>query len=171
MRSLCLLAVALLLAPFAVRAQSPSPTPNPAPGRVAAWRATLPGGSFVVAVNAMVSVSMHEYVVNGAARVTEVNVDTTGNALARFYYLEPITPRTPLAAGQSVVDKMQDLAREAAGRVDQEAIWQKVMKSNPGSTHAHTVEFRVASKDDLQKIFNSADQAMRQARDTVFNLQ
>ena len=119
----------------------------------------------------MVSVGMQEYVVDGAARVTEVNIDTTGNALARFYYLEPITPQTPMAAGQSIINKAQELATEAAGRTGQEEVWKKVVKSYPTTTHAHTVEFRVASKDDLKKIFESAETAMRESRDTVFTLQ
>ena len=144
---------------------------NDAGGRVRAWRATLPGGSFVVAVRSMVSVGMQEYVVDGAARVTEVNIDTTGNALARFYYLEPITPQTPMAAGQSLINKAQELAAEAAGRTGQEEVWKKVVKSYPSSTHAHTVEVRLGSKEDLKKIFESAETAMRESKDTVFTLQ
>lgn len=119
----------------------------------------------------MVSVAMHEYVVDGAARVTEVNIDTTGNSQARFYFLEPITPQTPLAAGQSIINKVQDLATEAAGRTGQDETWKKVVKTYPGSTHAHTVEFRIGSKDDLKKIFDSADQAMRESKEIIFNLQ
>lgn len=169
MRSLPLFATAavLFLAPLAAPAQSTSVS---TPGTVPAWRAKLPGGAYAVPVSAMVSVSMHEYVVNAVARVTEVNVDTTGNALVRFYYLEPITPQTPLGVGQSVVDKVKDVAKEVTERAGDEAIWQKVTKSYPTTTHAHTIEFRVASKDDLQKIFNSADLAMRQGKDTYFIL-
>jgi len=111
---------------------------------------------------------MHEYVVDGAARVTEMNVDTTGNALARFYYLEPITPQTPLGIGQSTINKLQELATEASTRTGQEEVWKKVSKTYPGSTHAHTVEFRVESKDELIKIFKSADAAFRQMRDTSY---
>jgi len=150
--------------PLSTFAQTPE-------GRIRAWRATLPGGSFVVALRSMVSVGMQEYVVDGAARVTEVNIDTTGNALARFYYLEPITPQTPMAAGQSLINKAQELATEAVGRTGQEEVWKKVVKSYPSSTHAHTVEFRVGSKEDLKKIFESAETAMRESKDTIFTLQ
>jgi len=169
--SLCAAAL-LLAAPLHAQTPGASPTPSSTTvaGPVRAWRATLPGGSFVVPVNAMVSVSMHEYVVDGAARVTEVNIDTTGNALARFYHLEPLTPQTPLAVGQSLLNKAQELTSEAVSRSGQDELWRKVVKSYPNSTHAHTIEFRVGSREDLQKVFKSADEAMRFARDTVFKL-
>jgi hypothetical protein len=91
--------------------------------------------------------------------------------LARFYYLEPITPQTPMAAGQSIINKAQELAAEAAGRTGQDEVWKKVVKSYPSSTHAHTIEFRIGSKEDLKKLFESADTAMRESKDTVFTLQ
>ena len=76
-------------------AQTPAQTPPPNPGQPV-WKCKLPGGVYEVAVNAMLAVSTHEYLVDGVARVTEVNVDTTGSLLARFYYLEPLTPNSPI---------------------------------------------------------------------------
>jgi hypothetical protein len=168
MRRFTLLLAGSILAaglPIAGLAQNSEPA-----SRIRVWRATLPGGSFSVALRSMVSVAMQEYVVDGSARVTEVNIDTTGNALARFYYLEPVTPQAPTGAGQSVINKAQELATEIADRTGQDAVWKKVVKSYPTTTHAHTVEFRVGSKEDLVKIFESAETAMRESRDTVFKL-
>ena len=59
------------------------------------WRCELPGGIYEVALRSIISVSSHEYIVDGAARVTEVNVDTNGSMVVRFYLLEPITPTSP----------------------------------------------------------------------------
>lgn len=153
-------------------AQAPTSTasPTPVPSGRAEWRFSAPGGNFVVPLTAIVSVSMHEYIVDLAARVTEVNVDTTGNALVRFYFIEPVTPQTPLGIGQSTLNKLHDLASEATSRTGQEEAWMKVSKTYPGSTHAHTIEFRVASKDDAQKIFHSADTALRTGQDTQVTL-
>ncbi|HWL52780.1 MAG TPA: hypothetical protein VNQ90_10110 [Chthoniobacteraceae bacterium] len=161
---LLFLALASLPAPAQRPSPSPSPRSNPAASRVALWRCTTPGGTFVVSIPQIVSIGMHEYVVDGAARVTELNIDTTGNALVRYYYLEPITPQTPMAVGQSALTKLKELAEEAASRVDEEETWRKVVKTYPGSTHARTIEFRVDSKEQLTKIFNSADQAFRNQR-------
>ncbi|MEO6969904.1 MAG: hypothetical protein ABI217_03295 [Chthoniobacterales bacterium] len=103
-----------------VRAQTPSPTGSPTPTPSALlpiWRCELPGGTYEVALRAIVSVSIHEYVVDGVARVNEVNVDTQGNMAARFYYLEPTGAKSPLGVGQSAIDRISDLAREAGQRV------------------------------------------------------
>ena len=71
------LLLALLTAPV-LCAQQPAATPaTPSPNTaIPMWRATLPGGTYSVALRSIVSVSTHEYVIDGAARVTEVNIDT-----------------------------------------------------------------------------------------------
>ncbi len=142
-------------------AQTPTPSPTAAPSRLPIWRCELPGGIYEAAVRSIVSVSTQDYVVDGAARVTEVNVDTSGTFAVRFYYIEPLTPNSPLGIGQSTINKLQDLAKEAAGRVDQDNVWQKVVKSYPTTTHAKTIEYRVESKDQIDKIFTSAEKAFR----------
>jgi len=150
-------------------APSPSSSPTPvAPGRIRQWRCTLPGGTYVVALNSIVSVAMHEYIVDGVARVTEMNVDTAGNALARFYFIEPMTPQSPLGIGQSTINKLQEMATDASTRTGQEEVWKKVSKTYPGSTHAHTIEFRVESLDELKKLFDSVDHAFREMKDTSY---
>jgi hypothetical protein len=149
-----------------------SPTPTPGPTRIPLWRCDLPGGVYEVALRNIISVSTHEYVVDGVARVTEMNIDTEGNLAVRFYYLEPIVPSSPIAVGQSILDRAQNLATEAANRLNSgdEPPWEKVVKSYPTSTHAHTVEYRVDSLDDLQSLFNSADQAFRTGQNTQITL-
>ena len=137
-----------------------TPDPN-APGtRVPLWICNTPGGTYEVALRSIVSVSTCEYLVDGIVHVTEVNVDTQGNMAVRFYYLEPVTPNSPVGVGQSAVDKAQEIAQQLADQSGQD-VWQKVIKSYPTTTHAHTIEYRVDSKEDLLKIFTSAEQAFR----------
>ena len=177
--AICLLLTVPALAQFprgnrAAPAAPALPTdssPTPTPGRVAQWRATLPGGSFVVALRSIIAISLHEYIVDASARVTEMNVDTGGNALVRFYYLEPISPQTPVATAQAIVSQAQETGGDAAAQTDHSDIWKKVSKTYPGSTHAHTIEFRVESKEQLQKLFQSADRAWRQNTDDAVTIE
>jgi hypothetical protein len=157
----------ILLLAFAatLHAQTPAPSAQPpAPAGDKAnqtlFRCTLPGGTYEVAVRAIVAVASHEYLVDGIARVTEVNIDTTGSLVARFYYIEPATPAVPTAIGAATVEKAQQLFKEAAERSGQDA-WKKVVKNYPTTTHARTIEYRVTDKEHLTRIFAGADEAFR----------
>src|SRR5687768_755180 len=98
--------VPLLLAGTFAFAQAPTP-PAPAQGQQPGqqqppaqtnrgiWRVNLPGGTYELVIGAMLGVSSHEYVIDGAARVTEVNVDTTGQLAVRFYAIEPAVTAGP----------------------------------------------------------------------------
>lgn len=82
-----------------------TPTPVPTPPTTvnptrSLWTCTLPGGSYQVLVSAILSVSQHEYVVDGTARVIEVNIDTAGQFAVRFYYIEPAVGAGPAGSGR-----------------------------------------------------------------------
>lgn len=155
----------LLLVPAALMAQNPRPQPNggspAAPPAQVFWRCDLPGGTYEVAVRSIVSVSSHEFVVDGAARVTEVNIDTAGPLVARFYYLEPYSPASPqspaAALTSAALQKLQGAASSAADTTGLEPAWKKVVKNYPATTHAHTIEYRLSSKDDLTALFTSVE--------------
>ncbi len=159
----------ILAAPFLHAQSTPNPNATPSPTNILMWRCNLPGGSYSVALRSIVSVSTHEYLVDGAVRVTEVNIDTTGNALARFYYIEPNTPNSPIGLGTSTIEKAQQLLQEGAERSGQD-VWKKVVKNYPTTTHAHTIEYRVTDKDTLGKLFDSAESALRLNKNTVFEV-
>ncbi|MEA3189382.1 MAG: hypothetical protein QOD99_3212 [Chthoniobacter sp.] len=161
-----------LAAAATLRAQTPAPSPTASldPTRQPLWRCELPGGTYEVALRAVISVSSHEYLVDGAARVTEVNLDTTGSMTVRFYFIEPITPQSPIGLGQSAIDRAQELAKEVAGRTGQDAIWEKVVKNYPTTTHARTIEYRLESADQLRKVFESAESAFRLGKNTTLKL-
>ena len=144
--------------PAAPPAAPPAPTGDRAAIKI--FRAKLPGGTYEVAVGAIIAVASHEYLVDGIARVTEVNIDTAGSLLARFYYLEPVQPNSPLGIGQATLDKAQELLKQAADKTGQDA-WKKVVKNYPATTHARTVEYRVVEKADLNKIYEAAEEAFR----------
>ena len=162
-----------LLATAHLHAQTAAPaTPSPAatPATQPLFRAKLPGGTYEVATRAMIAVSSHEYVVDAVARVTEVNIDTSGSMLVRFYFLEPNAPNAPLGIGAAALEKAQALLTDAGEKSGQD-VWKKVAKNYPATTHARTVEFRVASKDDLTKIFAAADEAFRLQRATSVTIE
>ena len=155
----------LLLLTAPLLAQKPA-TPAPS-GPATGWAnrtnqkffgLCLPGGKYYVAVRAILAVTSHEYLVDGVARVTEVNIDTAGSLVARFYFIEPNTPNTPSSTAAAVIEKTKQLVQEAAERTEEDA-WKKVQKNYPTTTHARTVEYRVMTKDALWKIRDGAMQA------------
>ena len=173
-----ILPFAILAAVIAVAtAQSPVPPPTPpgddtkvTPGKVVAnkpiWRVNLPGGTYELIVGAMISVSSHEYVIEpGTTRVTEVNVDTTGQLNVRFYYIEAGMAAPPGGIGGATFDKVKSLVNEAGERTGAAEMWKNVRKTYPTTTHARTVEYRVSSKESLNKVFSSASRCLRTGRE------
>lgn len=139
-------------------AQQPSPSPETgAPGFL---EITMPAGTYVVRVSAITTVAMQEYVVDNAARVTEMNIGTMGGEYARFYYIEPNVPQSPNGMGQSAIDAVQDKAREAITRAGaDDEVWRRVVKNYPTTTHSRTIEYRLGDKAALQKLFEKTKDA------------
>jgi hypothetical protein len=165
----------LLLAPLIALGQADPTTPQSStvattPNQLPLWRCKLPGGAYQVALRSIVSISSHEYLVDAVARVTEVNIDTQGTALVRFYYLEPATPQSPLGIGQEITQKGKELLTEAAERSGQD-VWKKVSKNYPTTTHSRTVEYRLVTKDQLQALLTSVETAWRTGKGADFTVQ
>ena len=153
----------------ATAAATPASTSRPD----ALWQCTLPGGVYLVALRSIASISSHEYVVDGAARVTEVTVATNSTVEARFYYLEPLvantsSPVVPTGALTVLTQHAQDLATAHSPVED---VWQKVVKNYPATTHAHTVEYRLTSKANLQALYASLSQAWTTGKGVNFATQ
>ena len=147
------------------------PAASPTPGSIqrGIWEADMPGGAYIVRLASITSVSMHEYLVDAAARVTEVNIGTTGTELVRFYYIEPNIPKAPDGVGQGLMNVAKEKAENVAERVAPDNdVWRKVIKNYPMTTHARTIEYRVASKESLQKLFDSIKQAWLRDSGGVF---
>lgn len=163
--------VPLLLCTSALFAQAPT-QPNqgqpggqeqPAQTNRQIWRVNMPGGTYEILVPGILGVSSHEYIVDGGARVIEVNVNTTGQFAVRFYAIEPVVNAGPGGIGAATISKVQNAMTDAAERSGTDT-WKKVVKSYPTTTHQRTVEYRVAGKDSLNKIFSSASKALRTGR-------
>jgi len=164
--------IILFLLAFSALAHAQTPGPSPetteaAPSDRGVWRAELPGGTFIAALSSITTVSTHEYVVDGTARVTEVSVGMIGSVQARFYFIEPNTPSTPDGIGQSTINFVQDKLTEAADRTGTD-VWKKVVKKYPEATHAHTVEYRLDSKQSLAKLFKSLETSWLRGRGDTF---
>jgi len=157
------LVLLLILVGSAIRAQTPAPaTPQPGNPQSAMpiFRAQLPGGIYEVATRSIIAVTSHEYIVDAAARVVEVNIDTAGSLLARFYYIEPNTPAPASSLAAGAIERAQQLLTTATDKTGLDA-WKRVVKNYPTTTHARTVEYRLQSREELNKIFEAADEAFR----------
>lgn len=165
------LCLALLFSSYlSLNAQEPDPEPSATPeaARRGVWEAQMPAGTYFVKLGAITTVSMHEYVVDGAARVNEVTVSTVGSEIARFYYIEPNIPKPPSGIGEGTIKALEERGKQAVAKVGGEDVWRKVAKNYPTTTHAHTVEYRLESKESLDKLFASLQQAWLSGHATTF---
>ncbi len=134
------------------------------------WKATLPGGEYMVALNSISSIAKHTYIVDGAARVFEVTVADRSSAIARFYFIEPVTDSSPINAGQVVLDRLKSVTKEASERLGAGDVWDQVIKNYPSSTHAKTVEFRLSVKSNIDSIYSSIARAWERGRGENFKV-
>jgi hypothetical protein len=176
LRPSLLVACICLAAASSAWAQAPSTPgagqPQGGNAQTLLWKCKLPGGSYDVAVGSIVAVSSHEYLVDGAARVTEVNIDTTGSMLARFYYLEPALPKDSALpgaqSGSALIEKAEQQLADVSKKTGLDH-WKKVVKNYPTTTHARTVEYRLSSKQQLAQLFQSVQDSFRNRRAGSFS--
>lgn len=122
------------------------------------WVARVDKSEIMIAVDRLGSISKTEYIVDGKALVHEVVIDMLGGqALTRIYFLEPVTKEMDNGVAK-VVDRGMELVERAADRVGTKA-QDKVQKNYPQTTHAHTVELRVKSLQDLDVLYASIKDA------------
>lgn len=114
----------------------------------------------------VLSISKQEYV-TAAFKVVELNIVTDGPALLRIYHSRALKPgeltqalgqgataaglpgssivQTPLPPG---IEKMADKASGVADAITKDT----VLKEYPYATHAHTIEFRISSRNELLEL-------------------
>ena len=136
-------------------------------GRRGYWEANLAGGNYLVALGRISSVSRHKYVLDGALIVEEVTVDTTGQALARFYFITPISASGPGAAASQITERARALVDGAAKRAGSD-IQDMVVKKYPLTTHSKSIEYRVLSQAQLNALYQSVKTAWVNGRGRVF---
>ncbi len=134
------------------------------------WEARMQGGNYLVLVNKISFVSKHEYVSDGVARVVEVTIASAGAAVARFYYLEPVTEGSSgaLSGAQNPLDKIQSLGKEGARRAGLEDQLFDVVKNYPATTHARTVEYRLRSEGAVDSLYRNLARTMASGKGRVF---
>ncbi|MGD7651955.1 MAG: hypothetical protein ACQCXQ_01985 [Verrucomicrobiales bacterium] len=137
------------------------------------WIANVGGGEYMVRLSAIQAISRHQYVLDGAVIVDEVTVDASGQALVRFYHIEPITEgMSGSSAGKvasNVVRRGRELADKAAGRAGVN-VQDMVVKKYPETTHARTIEYRVTSEQELVSLLTSVKKAWMTGRGRTFTI-
>lgn len=133
------------------------------------WQSNLPGGSYIVALDRISSISKHTYIIDGTLRVTEVVIDTNGNSLARFYYIIPVSEDSGSNMGANLTTRAKELLDKAGERtgVNANTI---VSKQYPTTTHAKTVEFRVSDEGYLDKLYGSVRKAWVNGKGVKFTI-
>lgn len=131
------------------------------------WQVSLAGGSFMVALDKIVSISRHKYVLDGALIIDEVTVDTTGQALARFYFIKPITDAAAANSLTGIGNRGRELVDKAAQRAGTD-VQNMVIKKYPDTSHAKSLEYRVLAEDDLTALYASARNAWESGRGRQF---
>lgn len=175
-KSLLLVLAGAIACSSSLRAQTPDPadatTTDPkksgeSPGPQRFWQANLPGGSFMVALDRIVSVSRAKYLLDGAAIVDEVTVDTAGQALVRFYFITPVTDAMQSNALTGLANRGRELVEKAADRAGTE-VQDMVQKKYPLTTHAKCIEYRMLTEQSLSALYGSARNAWETGRGRQF---
>jgi len=134
------------------------------------WQCSLAGGEYAVNLGNITSLSKHSYVLDGTLLVTEVTIDTTGTALARFYYIEPITKDTNFNSLARIQQRAKELRAKTQQRSGIKAD-EMAQKSYPTTTHARTIEFRIATESKLNALYRSVHKAWDTGKGRNFRMQ
>ncbi len=134
------------------------------------WEASLPGGSYVVALDRITSISRHSYnVVEAGMTIDEVVVDTVGQTVARFYHVRPITDGLNSNAVANINSRVKDLVDHGASRLGTN-VHESVTKKYPEGLYARTVEYRVGSETELSALFSSVRGAWTSGKGRTFRI-
>jgi hypothetical protein len=134
------------------------------------WDARLKGGNYLIHIGGIIGISKHEYIADAAARVVEVNITVSSGTEVRFYFLEPVRVEGGgmVGAAQGVLDRARSMAETTAGRVSPTLTEPKVVKSYPGTTHAHTVEFVLKDEARLDSLYTSLTRCVHTGRGRIW---
>jgi hypothetical protein len=123
----------------------------------------------MVALSRIVSVSRHQYVLDGTLIVDEVTVDTEGEALTRFYHISPITDAVPGNAAAALASRGREVIDKVAQRAAGTNVQDMVVKKYPDTTHARSIEYRVSSEQELTALYSSVRNAWESGRGRQFS--
>lgn len=146
---------------------TPASDAENAPGLTRFWQADLPGGEYVIALDRITSVSRHKYLLDGTVMVDEVTVDSIGQALARFYFISPVTDEMNSGAAAQLTARAQQLLDKAGDRVGSN-LQNMVVKKYPETTHAKSIEYRLLSAGELTSLYDSVRTSWQSGRGRKF---
>jgi len=179
------LSIIVLATPAPLIAQTPPPNPNPNPTSTSTaktddtqqpnrfWQASVGGGHYMVAIDRISAISRHKYLLDGAIVVDEVTVDALGQALARFYFLAPVSEALTGNAAGNAASRIVERGRELVDKTAADAgtdVHNMVVKKFPETTHAHTIEYRVLSAEELTGLYSSVRTAWETGRGRKFTI-
>jgi hypothetical protein len=127
------------------------------------WQAGVPGGHYMVALDRIASISMHQYVLDGQLLVNEMVIDTNGRSLARFYHVTTVAEGSNSATARKVVERGQELLDRAGQRAGTNA-HNLAQKNYPTTSHAGMVEYRILDLRDLDALHRSVKSAWETGR-------
>ena len=114
------------------------------------------------------SISTQDYI-TGNFRVIELNIVTQGTALLRIYHIRPLRSgelqqamsdglgATGIPGGSSIIQsslttQVSKAMADRAASISEVVTGTEVMKEYPMATHAHTIEFRIGSRNELLEL-------------------
>ena len=133
------------------------------------WQLSLPDGHFMVALERIASISRTSYVLDGGLIVTEVTIDTVGNALCRIYQITPAGESSKVSSAQRAAQRAMELTGRAEA-VTGSNLSTMVQKSYPTTTHAKTIEYRVQDRTTLDALYGSLNKAWREGKGRRFTV-
>lgn len=138
------------------------------------WKAQLPGGRYMVSLQSIESLSVHTFLVDGVGQVTEMTVAIHSGVVARFYSISAPDVKMPGGIGQSIMEQAKEKANEVLERVGPvDALKTQstmVVKNYPETTHAHTVEYRLRTPEEVVALFVSLSEAWENSKETSFEV-
>lgn len=155
---------------FPLYAQSRTGTPAPAAddyNQSQFWIGNFAEGQYVVHLSRIVAVAQQKYVIDNSCMVYEVTVVTTGSTPTKFYYLEPLANNSGINAIKNVTNRVQELGGDAVNRVTGGGVSPEttVCKQYPNT---NTIEFRVTSMEQLNKVYESLLKSWQDGRGRTF---
>lgn len=121
---------------------------------------------FLARVDNVNSISLQEYVA-GAFRVREICVDIANSPLQlRIYHMESMDALTAMSEAAAAANPvgisipelppaLKALQEKVKTPVDNVVATTPTIKDYPVTTHARTIEYKIASKDDLIDLYNA----------------